>query len=220
MKKVLIVEDDLMVAMINMEYLNEIKEVKLVGHTCNGADTLKFLAENRVDLILLDIFLGGENGLDILKEIREKGYTVDVIMITSANGVDEVRRALALGSVDYLVKPFDFDRFKIALSKFFRKDKALEEEKFTQEKIDKLYCSDNNNSFSLPKGLNEKTLENVRKVINQFQEEFTIKEVCEATDISNVTIKKYLDYLEKIREIRGDVTHGNIGRPLHLYRKK
>ncbi|MGL6168066.1 MAG: response regulator, partial [Fusobacteriaceae bacterium] len=112
MKTVLIVEDDPMVAMINMEYLSNIKEIKVVGHTSNKNQTLKFIQENSVDLILLDIFLGNDNGLEILKEIRDLGYTTDVIMITSANRSSDVKKALSLGSVDYLIKPFDFERFK------------------------------------------------------------------------------------------------------------
>ncbi|MGL5057214.1 MAG: response regulator [Fusobacteriaceae bacterium] len=220
MKTVLIVEDDPMVAMINMEYLSNIKEIKVVGHTSNKNQTLKFIQENSVDLILLDIFLGNDNGLEILKEIRDLGYTTDVIMITSANRSSDVKKALSLGSVDYLIKPFDFERFKSAINKFQKFQDFFNEDKITQLELDTIYNKDEKIISCLPKGLNFKTLENIKKEIENFSGEFNIKDICKKTDISNVTIKKYLDYLENSGEIEGSITYGNIGRPIFLYRKK
>lgn len=49
--------------------------------------------------------------------------------------------------------------------------------------------------------------------------EFNIKEICELTEMSNVTIKKYLDYLEKIDYIKENIIYGNIGRPQYVYKK-
>lgn len=220
MKKILIVEDDFMVAMINMEYLSSIKDIQVIGHTTNKVQTLKFIQEKSVDLILLDISLGSDNGLEILKEIREMGYTTDVIMITSANSSGEIKKALSLGSIDYLIKPFDFERFKIAINKFKKQQDFFKDDKITQSELDNIYKGDGEIGISLPKGLNLKTLEHVKKEIENFSGEFNIKDICEKTEISNVTIKKYLDYLESTGEIKGDVTYGNIGRPLFLYRKK
>ncbi|MGL4358339.1 response regulator, partial [Cetobacterium sp.] len=67
MKKVLVVEDDPMVAMINMEYISKISDLEIVGLAVNKEEVFKYLKTEKVDLILMDIFLGGENGLDILK---------------------------------------------------------------------------------------------------------------------------------------------------------
>lgn len=219
MKRVLVVEDDPMVAMINMEYLSKIDGIEVLGYRTNKNDTLKFLEKESVDLILLDIFLGQENGLDILKEIRLQGYTLDIIMITSANGNESIKKALSLGSIDYLIKPFDFDRFKSAINRFQKRQELLKDSKIIQSDLDHIYLSEDSSLSSLPKGLNMKTLEIVRKEIDSFSGEFNIKDICEATDISNVTIKKYLDYLEKTGEIKGYTTHGNVGRPLFLYNK-
>lgn len=220
MYKVLVVEDDPMVAMINMEYLGSVKNVSIAGHTKSQNETLEFLKKNEVDLILLDIFLGGENGLDILKEIREQGFTIDVIMITSANGREEISKALSLGSVDYLIKPFDLGRFKIAIGKFLKKNKLLSHETFTQEDFDSLLENKTDDFSVLPKGLNKKTLESVEKVISSIDKKFTIKDICEVTEVSNVTVKKYLDYLEGNGKIIGYVNYGNVGRPLYFYKKK
>lgn len=222
MKNVLIVEDDPMVAMINEEYLSTFQNIKILGRTYTEKDTLDFLKNNRVDLIILDVFLGEENGIEILKNIRTLGYTTDVIMITSANGGEDIKKAFSLGCIDYLIKPFDFDRLKISIDKIFARDEILNKSKVKQDSIDNIQSISPtlNIKLNLPKGLNSKTLEKITKIIDNLpSEEFGIKDICEITEISNVTIKKYLDYLESTKYISSFTNYGNIGRPLYLYRK-
>ena len=218
MKNVLIVEDDPMVAMINKEYLSSFQNIKVLGRTFTEKDTLDFLTTHKVDLIILDVFLGEENGIEILKKIRTLGYTTDVIMITSANGGEDIKKAFSFGCIDYLIKPFDFERLKISIDKIFTRDEILNKSKVKQDSIDNIHSTPS--SLNLPKGLNSKTLEKVTQIISNLpNEEFGIKDICQITDISNVTIKKYLDYLENIKYITSFTNYGNIGRPLYLYKK-
>ena len=220
MKKVIVIEDDPMVAMINTEYLSQIENIEVVGQGTNKNETFNLLAKKEVDLILLDIYLGNENGIDILQEIRSRGYTTDVIMITSANGNEEIKKALALGCVDYLIKPFDFERFVIAVEKVFQRDELLKNEKIDQHTIDNLSLPENMLPLELPKGLNENTLKKIITVIKTINKnEFGIKDICGGIKLSNVTVKKYLDYLESIKYIRAFSVYGNIGRPLYMYKK-
>lgn len=199
MKNVLIVEDDPMVAMINEEYLSSFQNIKVLGRTFTEKETLDFLTTHKVDLIILDVFLGEENGIEILKKIRTLGYTTDVIMITSANGGEDIKKAFSFGCIDYLIKPFDFERLKISIDKIFTRDEILNKSKVKQDSIDNIHSTPS--SLNLP------------------NEEFGIKDICQITDISNVTIKKYLDYLENIKYITSFTNYGNIGRPLYLYKK-
>ena len=221
MKKVIIIEDDPMVAMINMEYLSKCGNVEIIGQGSTKEETLTFLKKFPIDLILLDVYLGDENGIDILQSIRALGYTTDVIMITSANGSQDIKKALALGCVDYLIKPFDFDRFKIAIEKTLQRDEILKNEKLYQCRIDIINLNENLDcNCDLPKGLNKNTLEEIELIIDNIQEEqFGIKDVCELSHLSNVTIKKYLDYLESTKKIKAFSIYGNIGRPLYMYKK-
>ncbi|MGL5175199.1 MAG: response regulator [Cetobacterium sp.] len=221
MKKVLVVEDDPMVAMINMEYISKISDLEIVGLAINKEEVFRYLKIEKVDLILMDIFLGGENGLDILKEIRGEGYLTDVIMITSANGSEEIKKALSFGCLDYLIKPFDFERFKCAIRKFYDRNAIFNEKKIVQEDLDKLSSASDETNINLPKGLNDKTL---RLVIDKIEElngkEFSIKEICELVEMSNVSTKKYLDYLQKVKHIEEKIIYGNIGRPQYIYKKR
>ena len=73
-----------------------------------------FLKDHQVDLILLDVYMGKETGLDMLVELRKADDPVDVIVITAANDKESVQTALRYGAVDYLIKPFSFERFQDA----------------------------------------------------------------------------------------------------------
>ena len=108
-------------------------------------------------------FLPEKSGIDILKSIREKNIFTDVIMITAANSTDEIKKAFAYGVVDYLVKPFEFERFKESINKYKAKKKLLlNDEILTQKDIDTLLINNSLESqVKLPKGLNEKTLDRV-----------------------------------------------------------
>jgi two-component system response regulator AtoC len=72
------------------------------------------------DLILLDIFLGHSNGLDILEQLRKQGYTMPVIMMTAFSDIKMAVRAMKLGAEDFIVKPLDLEQLEIAVERSIR----------------------------------------------------------------------------------------------------
>lgn len=226
MIKVLIVEDDPMVALINRRYLEMIGGVEVVGPVLSKDEVLEVLEREEIDLIIMDVFLPKENGLDILKEIREEGILTDVIMVTAANGIDELKKAFSFGIVDYLVKPFEFDRFKEGIEKFRKKrDVFRGSKKVNQEMLDNLLNlkSGNNiiteNEEDLPKGLNNRTLKKIIEFLEENKEKtWTLRELAKEIKISNVTIKKYMDYFELKDIVYVQATAGNVGRPELKYK--
>lgn len=104
MSKILIVEDDNEIAMLEKDYL-EINgfETQIAS---NGDTALKFISQSEFDLILLDLMLPGKSGYDICREIRDK-VDIPILMITArTESVDKIR-GLGLGADDYISKPFD-----------------------------------------------------------------------------------------------------------------
>ena len=183
-------------------------------------DIIKSLKENDIDLILMDVFLPEKSGIDILKAIREKNFFTDVIMITAANSTNEIKRAFAYGVVDYLVKPFELERFKEAINKYkARKKVLLNEEVVSQSDIDSLIMNNSSeNEVKLPKGLNARTLDRIIDFLNEKSNEvWTLREIAYEIKISNVTIKKYMDYLESIGKVDLEMNFGNVGRPEYKY---
>ena len=116
MINVLVVEDDPMVAQLHEHYLSQIKGFQLCDIAGNGDTALKLLRQNKYDLIILDVFMPTMDGLQLLAKIRENGYDVDVIIVSAANDKDKIKLALRLGAVDYIIKPFEFERFNLALN--------------------------------------------------------------------------------------------------------
>lgn len=74
-----------------------------------------------VDVIISDIVMPQESGFDLIEWVRSKGYRMSVIFLTSYAEFDYARRAIALDSVEYLLKPVDFDKLSCALMKAVQK---------------------------------------------------------------------------------------------------
>ena len=125
MYKVLIVEDDPMVAMINEQYILKNKDFCVCGTCKNGVEALDFLRKNMVDLVLLDVYMPLMDGREVLKEIRNSKIETEVIMVTAANDTSTLEETVHLGVVDYLIKPFSFVRFQNALEKFTAQHQAF-----------------------------------------------------------------------------------------------
>ena len=223
-KKILIVEDDPMVALINKRFLENMGFKDILGPLQTEEEIIKVLDKENIDLILLDVYLPKKNGIDILKSLRYKKYLTDVIMITAANSVEEVKRAFAYGVTDYLVKPFEFERFEEAINKYKQKNNLLNKrEALSQQDIDVISKS-LEEKIELPKGLNQKTLARIMEFLKENQGKvWTLREIAyelkisEKTGVSNVTIKKYMDYLEDVKKVNVTLTSGNVGRPEYKY---
>ncbi len=217
-KKILIVEDDPMVALINKRFLENMGFKDILGPVQTEEEIIKVLDKENIDLILLDVYLPKKNGIDILKSLRYKKYLTDVIMITAANSVEEVKRAFAYGVTDYLVKHFEFERFEEAVNKYKQKNNLLNKrEALSQQDIDVISKS-LEEKVELPKGLNQKTLDRVMEFLKENQGKvWTLREIAYELKISNVTIKKYMDYLEDVKKVNVTLTSGNVGRPEYKY---
>lgn len=220
MYNVLIVEDDPMVAMINEQYVNRHKDFKVVGKCKDGELALSYIQENPVDLIILDVFMPRMNGFETLRELRKEHKSVDVIMVTAANDRESLEEALHLGIVDYLVKPFTFDRFKIALDKFISQKKLLQDfNTLNQSNIDFIIDKTKKTSQEVfPKGIQDKTLQAILSCLkNNRSKEITSDFISEQTGLTAVTVRRYMSYLEENGTVIGELNYETGGRPCMYY---
>lgn len=223
MYKVLIVEDDPMVAMINEQYIKRNKNFTVVGKCKDGRSAISFLEENEVDLVILDVYMPLMNGFEALRSIRNKNIAVDVVMVTAANDRDSLEEALHLGIVDYLVKPFSFDRFRVALEKFIAQHNALKGvDTLDQSNIDYIIDNSHRKSEELyPKGIQEKTLEMIMAYINQHKGVWmTGDAIAEGIGITVVTVRRYMSYLSDSGKVLGEMDYETGGRPCMKYQMK
>ena len=221
MYKVLIVEDDPMVAMINEQYIKRNKNFVIIGKCNDGASALDFLGNNDADLLILDVYMPKMDGFETLRRIRNKQITVDAIMVTAANDIESLEEALHLGIVDYLVKPFTFERFQMALEKYIAQDNALKDiDTLNQTSIDHIIENSRKKSEDLlPKGIQEKTLQLIMEHLEKHKGVwFTGDEIAEKIGLTGVTVRRYMNYLAESGRVIGEMNYETGGRPCMLYK--
>ena len=221
MYKVLIVEDDPMVGLINEQYLKHHKEFSVVGICRDGKRALEFLENNSVDLIILDVFMPHMDGFETLHQIRKKKTYIDVIMVTAANDKESLEEALRLGIIDYLVKPFTFERFQMALEKYLAQVGALNQlDRLSQKNIDFIIeHTRKKNEDVHPKGIQDKTLQIILNQMKEREDEWlTGDAIAEMTGLTGVTVRRYMNYLAEAGFVSSEMNYETGGRPCMLYR--
>lgn len=221
MIRVLIVEDDPMVAEINARYIRRLPAFQVVGILPNGQESLKYLEENsQVDLLILDVYMPKMDGLQMLEELRRRFNQIDVIFVTAAKEKPVIRRGLELGAVDYLIKPFTFERIKLALEKYQLRYELLHgDDSMSQDELDRLFKSDY--KTELPKGIHPITLEKVQTMVRTSPSALLdLHGIAQQLSVSLVTLRLYLDYLVTQEILVKETAYGAVGRPTYQYLKK
>ncbi|MCP4688850.1 MAG: response regulator [Desulfobacterales bacterium] len=102
------------------------------------ASSLKIIAGTDLDLIITDIILGGYTGIDVLKQVKERGLNCPVIMITGEPNITTATDAVRLGAFDYLPKPVRKDTL-LRVARHALRNKKLMDEKLRLEKENERY---------------------------------------------------------------------------------
>jgi NtrC-family two-component system response regulator AlgB len=98
--------------------------IEEAGHYAEGVESgrlgLNWLKEDKWDVVLLDVNLGGEDGLDVLLEIQKQFSEIPVVMFTAQGSVKTAVEAMRRGAVDFLEKPFQREQFMTVLARVQR----------------------------------------------------------------------------------------------------
>ncbi|KSU74025.1 response regulator [Pseudarthrobacter enclensis] len=220
MIKVLIVDDDFMVAKVHAGFIQRSPGFTVVGAAHTGAQAVVETERLRPDLVLLDIHLPDINGLDLMHRLREVAPELDVLVISAAREVETVRKALRGGIVHYLIKPFSQADLQERLDHYRSAYHGLDSSKDVAEQ------SDVNRVFGLesaaahgrplPKGCSVETLALVEGALKTADGDVSAAEVAEQLGTSRVSARRYLEYLhdEGLLEVR--LKYG-VGRPERRY---
>jgi two-component system CitB family response regulator len=213
--RVLVVDDDFMVARIHSGYVARVPGFRVVSVAHSGADALTAAAELRPDLVLLDIYLPDMSGLEVLKQL----HGVDVLMISAARDVRTVKEAMRGGAVNYLIKPFTAAALTDRLQQYAdtrRRLTAIGPEA-RQDDVDRLFGSPKT-SAPMPKGLSAATCELVADTLREAGRDLSATETAELTGLSRVSVRRYLEYLCVAGQAEFRPRYGTAGRPEHRYR--
>ncbi|MFJ6171414.1 response regulator [Curtobacterium sp. NPDC092190] len=218
--RVLIVEDEPLTAEAHTAYVSRLEGFAVVGTVGTGRAMLAAVAAERPDLVLLDLNLPDAHGLQLVRTLRAAGSAVDVVAVTAAHDVQAVRNAIALGVVQYLVKPFSFRSFADRMTSYREFRRGFEDRRaLTQADIDqRLGTLRPVAPADHEKGIAPETLEVVRDALLQRSDGGSASEVAEATGLSRVTVRRYLEHLAAAGQVGKDVRHRGQGRPEYEYR--
>ena len=218
MYSVVIVEDDPIITELNRRYVE--KDGRFGPIQCFAAPraALDWLRRHPADLVILDFYMPQMNGLEFLRAVRAAGVESDVIMITAANDAATVEALTRLGVVDYLVKPFAYERFCRALDAFCRRRSAMRGS-LDQNALDNLLHAAPPAPAALPKGMQAQTQEKVLACMRDDPAHaYTCEEIAAASGLSVVTVRRYMGYLAQQGQVTGDMNYGTGGRPCLVYR--
>jgi DNA-binding NtrC family response regulator len=94
----------------------------------SGEEALKFLEQNPLDVVVLDVRMPGMDGIETLREIKKRHPLVEVIMLTGHANMEVAVQGMELGAFDYLMKPMDIDDLLYKVQDA-QKKKSIQEDK-------------------------------------------------------------------------------------------
>jgi len=218
--RTLVVDDDFMAVSVHRLFVERVPGFDVVGDATTGREARALVEQLRPDLLLLDIYLPDENGIELVRKLRAGASPVDVIAITSAKDVDVLRDAMHLGVVHYIVKPFTFATFRERLETYAEAHRQLADMRQAEQRdIDRLYgLLRTSSEASLPKGISPPTLTLVASLLKRADTALSTAEVADRAGLSQGVARRYLRFLSDSGTIDFTLRYGAAGRPEHLYR--
>jgi len=122
--RVLLVEDEVKVAHFIEQGLQDEGYTVDVAH--DGRKGLEFIKTSTYDIILLDLMIPEIDGLELLKNMRTRGVTTPVLIITAKDSKEDVVKGLDTGSDDYLTKPFSFGELLARMRALLRRTRKAD----------------------------------------------------------------------------------------------
>jgi response regulator of citrate/malate metabolism len=220
---VIIVEDDFMIAKINRRFTESVPGFTVVNVALRGEECLAYLAENSVDLIVLDVYLPDMSGIELLQQVRARGYPVDCILMTAAHDRATVEESIRMGVFDYLIKPVELERYQESLLNYQKMKSVIDDQggDFDQKKLDALITCRviREQDQALPKGIARDTLRLVEETVGAQESSFTVDDVVRDLSFSRITARRYLEHLAARGHLSKSFQYKKVGRPTLVYSK-
>ena len=222
-----IIEDDPIITRLNQRYIEQDGRFAVLQTFAAAHPALFWLRRNAVDLIVLDIHMPQMGGAELLQTLRAEGIDADVIMVTAANDTETAKAMLRLGAIDYLVKPFAYERFRFALDAFCRRRESVGSGTVSQGDLDRLMFPGASPGHQAaapapvapPKGLQSQTLARIEAYLRSACDQtHTSEEIAQHVGLSVVTVRRYMNYLSEQQVIDSKMDYSTGGRPCIVYR--
>ncbi|MBS1675740.1 MAG: response regulator [Actinobacteria bacterium] len=218
---VLVVDDDFRVASVHVGFVDAVPGFHVVGQAGSAAEALRQASELRPDLVLMDVYLPDGDGLDVVRELLADTDPPAVIVISAANDLATVRRAVQLGALHYLVKPFGFAELAERLGAYRDAQERIAAlgDAATQDDVNRLFDLMRPGPAAAPEEGRRlaPTLQAVLDAVTARRTDASAQEVASAIGISRTTAQRALTQLEQSGVLRLELRYGSTGRPEHRY---
>ncbi len=183
--------------------LNTNPKFEVVGHSLNGVDLVDTVKKNKAEILVMDINMPYQDGIEVLKEFSKKGYTCRVIILSSYDDVKLIKEVLKLGASGYLSKQSAGESIMEAIEVV-----ASGKDYFSENIQDKILSSfsghpttNTTKEFQLSNILTERELE-ILKLISL---ELSGKEIGEKLFISSHTVETHRKNLIKKLNVKNTI---------------
>jgi DNA-binding NtrC family response regulator len=125
-RRILIVEDE----EVDREQLQQLLEADTdlqIDSTGSAKTALQNLSERNYSIVLTDLRMAGLDGMDLIREIQQRGLPVTVIVMTGDSSIHEAVEAIRLGAYDFLLKPIDLDYLRLVMKRALRERRLLDQ---------------------------------------------------------------------------------------------
>lgn len=135
--RVLIVDDEPEVARVLSIFLSQVGwEVRVEASAALGLDAL---SEGDLDVVITDLSMPEMSGVELLKAMRDRGHQQPVLVVTGFGTVDSAVEAMKLGAFDYLAKPFDLARVRLAVQRAYLHVQLQQENEHLRQELQQRY---------------------------------------------------------------------------------
>lgn len=162
-------------------------------------EAVEILQNEQIDLVLVDYYMPGMNGVQVIRKIRRKMPKIPIIVLTVAEQENIFRRAMQAGASDYALKPIKV----IDLIARIKAHLNYTAQVFTLREHEK--------------GISAVILEQVEKVLQKQEKFLELEELEKQIGIKKKTLHRYLLYLVRMGKVQEQYSYGELGRPKILY---
>ncbi len=132
--RILVADDETILSNTLKKILSELGYAVAV---CNrGEEFFQHIEDQKPDLVLLDIYMGDVNGIQLLNKMRAEGWEAPVIIMTAHSDVSLAVRAMKEGAADFVVKPFDLSHLGVLIEKNLDHARLQTQVKLLQEELE------------------------------------------------------------------------------------
>lgn len=180
------------------------QDFEVVGFSLNGENLVERVAKNGADILVMDINMPEKDGIQVLREFNEKGFTCKVIILSSYDDAKLIKEVIKLGASGYLTKQCAGENIIDAISTV-----AYGEQYFSstiKDKIFNMYTNNNSNSQTLNV---EETISSITtrelEILNLIGQEKSGKDISEQLDISVNTVETHRKNLMKKLNVKSSI---------------